>query len=72
MRCQARSIRPESLSPAADENKQGGYKVDTARAVGPPHLQVIAQGVESQDQAERLQQTHDAGQGYYFGKPEPM
>lgn len=33
---------------------------------------VIAQGVETAEQAEALKATHDAGQGYYFGVPTEM
>jgi diguanylate cyclase (GGDEF)-like protein len=33
---------------------------------------VIAQGIESADDFALLAQTHDAGQGYHIGKPEPL
>ncbi|MDD0814598.1 EAL domain-containing protein [Curvibacter sp. HBC28] len=35
-------------------------------------VQVIAQGVDTEDKARRLVGIYDAGQGYFFGKPEAL
>src|SRR5450830_801680 len=35
-------------------------------------VQIVAQGIESELDAQRLVGIYDAGQGYFFGKPEPV
>ncbi|RUP25157.1 MAG: EAL domain-containing protein [Curvibacter sp.] len=35
-------------------------------------VQIVAQGIESEQDARRLVGIYDAGQGYFFGKPEPV
>ena len=35
-------------------------------------VQIVAQGIESEMDAQRLVGIYDAGQGYFFGKPEPV
>ena len=63
----------ESLPPSLKEADNSVLYVDILRLIQPFHVDAVAEYVETEPVAERLRLIGiDYGQGYVFGKPEPM